>query len=110
MQNIEVLEYQTPEGTSPFDDRLRGIRDSRAAARIEAAALKMRYGLFGKWRSLQHGLYEAKIDYGPGYRIYYGKDGDALVLLLLCGDKRTQDKDIEVAHGYWKDYKARTRK
>jgi putative addiction module killer protein len=67
----------------------------------------MRSGLLGKWRSLQRGLYEMKIDYGPGYRIYYGKDGETLVVLVLCGDKRTQDNDIEVAHAYWKDYKAR---
>jgi putative addiction module killer protein len=48
-----------------------------------------------------------KINYGPGYRIYYGKDGEAVVILLVCGDKRTQAKDIEVAHDYWKDYKSR---
>jgi putative addiction module killer protein len=48
-----------------------------------------------------------EIDYGPGYRVYYGQDGEALILLLCGGDKRTQAKDIEKAHGYWKDYKAR---
>lgn len=104
---MDVKEYLSPQGESPYTDRLRAIRDSRAAARIAAAALKMHMGLFGHWRSLHGGLYETKIDYGPGYRIYYGKDGDALVLLLLCGDKRTQDKDIELAYDYWKDYKTR---
>jgi putative addiction module killer protein len=104
---MDVVQYQTTEGRSPFDDALHGIRDSRAVARIAAATIKMRSGLLGKWRSLQRGLYEMKIDYGPGYRIYYGKDGETLVVLVLCGDKRTQDNDIEVAHAYWKDYKAR---
>lgn len=104
---MDVVEYRSQDGKSPFDDRLRGIRDSRAAARIAAAVLKMRAGLFGLWRSLERGVCELKIDYGPGYRIYYGKDGDKLVILLLCGDKRTQHHDIEAAHAYWQDYKSR---
>jgi hypothetical protein len=56
--------------------------------------------------SVGDGVYEVRIDYGPGYRVY-GQDGDVLILLLSGGDKRTQRKDIEKAHGYWKDYKAR---
>jgi putative addiction module killer protein len=107
MPTMDVMQYQTVDGVSPFAERLAGIRDSRAQARIVAAVVKMQSGLFGYWRSLERGVYEAKIDYGPGYRIYYGKDGEALVILLLCGDKRAQDKDIEVARDYWKDYKSR---
>jgi putative addiction module killer protein len=61
----------------------------------------------GDWRSVGDGVCELRIDYGPGYRVYYGQDGEALILLLCGGDKRTQAKDIEKAHGYWKDYKAR---
>lgn len=53
------------------------------------------------------GVCELRIDVGPGYRVYYGQDSDALILLLCGGDKRTQTKDIEKAHDYWKDYKAR---
>jgi putative addiction module killer protein len=54
-------------------------------------------------------VYELRIDYGPGYRVYYGQEGDALTLLLCGGDKRSQRKDIERAHAYWKDYKTRSR-
>ena len=52
---------------------------------------------------------ELRIDHGPGYRVYYGQEGDTLILLLCGGTKRTQAKDIEKAHAYWKDYKARGR-
>jgi putative addiction module killer protein len=55
------------------------------------------------------GIYELRIDYGPGYRVYYGQEGDALILLLCGGVKRTQVKDIERAYAYWKDYKTRAR-
>ena len=52
---------------------------------------------------------ELRINLGPGYRVYYGQDGDTLILLLCGGSKGTQAKDIERAHAYWKDYKARSR-
>jgi putative addiction module killer protein len=68
---------------------------------------RLSVGLFGDWKSVGDGVYELRIDYGPGYRVYYGQDGDILILLLSGGDKATQRKDIEKAHDYWKDYKAR---
>ena len=68
---------------------------------------RLSVGVLGDWRSVGDGVCELRIDYGPGYRVYYGQDGEALILLLCGGDKRTQAKDIEKAHGYWKDYKAR---
>lgn len=107
MATIEIQRYETDEGDAPFENRLSGIGDVRAVARITAAIVKMQSGLFGDWKTVGGGVRETRIDYGPGYRIYYGKDGDKLVILLLCGDKRSQKKDIEVAHDYWKDYKAR---
>ena len=58
-------------------------------------------------KSVGEGAHEARIDYGPGYRVYFGNDGDALVILLLCGDKRTQDADIVTARQNWADYRAR---
>lgn len=102
-----VTEYLIGGERSPFAERMQTVQDARAVARIGAAVDKMRHGLFGDWKAVGNGVLETRIDFGPGYRIYYAKDGDALVILLLCGDKRTQNKDIEVAHGYWKDYKTR---
>lgn len=67
----------------------------------------MSAGLLGDWSGVGDGVCELRIDYGPGYRVYYAQDGKILILLLCGGDKRTQAKDIEKAHGYWKDYKAR---
>ena len=52
-------------------------------------------------------MQEAKIDYGPGYRVYFGLDGTSLIVLLLCGDKRTQDADIQLAHALWAEYRLR---
>lgn len=106
MATVEVQEYVTEDGDSPFAASLAGIRDSRAEARIAATVNKMQLGLFGDWKTAG-GVKEARIHYGPGYRIYFGMDGRKLVILLLCGDKRTQGKDIEVANDYWKKYKAR---
>jgi putative addiction module killer protein len=84
-----------------------GLRDGRARARIIARIDRLSVGLLGDWKTVGEGVCELRIDYGPGYRVYYAQDGELLILLLCGGDKRTQTKDIEKAHGYWKDYKAR---
>lgn len=73
------------------------------AARIE----RLRAGNRGDWKSLGGGVFELRVDIGPGYRTYCGQDGKTLVLLLCASDKRTQTRDIKRAHDYWKDYKAR---
>ena len=69
----------------------------------------MELGNAGDAKSVGGGISEMRIDYGPGYRVYYAQHEDTLVLLLCGGDKRTQAKDIEAAHDYWKDFKARNR-
>ncbi len=61
-------------------------------------------GLSGDWRSVHDGVYELRVDYGPGYRVYFAQDGARFVLLLMGGDKRTQARDIRQAKRYWKDY------
>ena len=104
---MEVRRYQTAEGQVPLSEWLDGLRDDRARARIVAGLDRLSVGLLGDWKSVGDGVRELRIDYGPGYRVYYGQDGETLILLLCGGDKRTQTKDIEKAHGYWKDYKAR---
>ena len=69
---------------------------------------RLQAGLRGDWTAVGHGVFELRVDRGPGYRVYCGQDGETLVLLLCGGDKRTQRQDIEAAHECWQDYKNRT--
>lgn len=104
---MEVREYQTAEGKTPVTTWLAGLREAKARSLIVARLDRLKVGLFGDWKSVGEGVCELRIDYGPGYRVYYAQDGRKLVLLLCAGDKQTQAKDIKQAHAYWKDYKAR---
>ena len=104
---LEVREYQTAEGKAPLTEWLRGLRDGPTSDRIVARLDRLKAGLFGDWKSVGGGICELRIDHGPGYRVYYAQEGKRLILLFCGGDKSTQAKDIETAHAYWKDYKAR---
>jgi putative addiction module killer protein len=108
MATIEVRRYQTTAGRIPVTEWLDGLRDRAARLRIVARLDRLTENLRGDWKSVGGGVYELRVDYGPGYRVYYAQHGVTLILLLCGGTKRTQDKDIEKAHEYWKDYKART--
>lgn len=66
---------------------------------------RLRLGNLGDSKSVGQGVYELRVHFGPGYRIYYGLDGEKLVLLLCGGDKKTQKKDIEKAKAFWENYK-----
>ena len=103
----DVRIYETRAGKRPFEAWLRRLRDSRARQRVRARIGRLRLGAFGDTRPVGEGVSELRIDYGPGYRVYFGRDGDEVVILLLGGDKRKQDADIETAKEYWADYKAR---
>ncbi len=83
--------------SSTFDSWLRGLRDRDAKARIEVRIRRLSLGNAGQFRSLKDGINELKIDYGPGYRVYYTFKGKTLILLLCGGDKSTQSKDIRLA-------------
>ena len=107
MATIEVREYQTADGKTPLTEWLRGLRDGPTSDRIVARLDRLKAGLFGDWKSVGGGICELPIDHGPGYRVYYAQEGKTLILLFCGGDKSTQAKDIETAHAYWKDYKAR---
>ena len=104
---FKVVRYQTVDGRTPLAEWLDGLADRQAQARIVARLDRLNGGLFGDWKSVGGGVCELRIDHGPGYRVYFGQDGKTLILLLCGGAKRTQAKDIEKAHAYWKDYKAR---
>lgn len=88
---LEILRSET------FDGWLRELRDIRARARVEARILRLSQGNPGDVKSVGSGVSEMRIDYGPGYRVYFTRRGPLVVLLLCGGDKRTQDADIKRA-------------
>ena len=93
-----VREYQTRDGQRPLSEWLDTLRDRSARARVLARIDRLGVGLRGDWKTVGRGVFELRIDYGPGYRVYCAADGDALVILLCGGDKRRQKQDIEAAH------------
>jgi putative addiction module killer protein len=99
-----------PAGSpAPFGQWLDGILDRRLRAAIVARIARLRGGNFSDSKPIGEGAIESRIDFGPGYRIYYGMDGDD-VILLYGGEKSTQSSDIEMARKFWKDYEERTKK
>jgi putative addiction module killer protein len=99
-----IEEYLTPSGNSPFASWLENLRDRHARAAIRKRLNRIRLGNLGDCKSLGGGVYELRIDLGPGYRVYYGLDGETLVVLLCGGDKRSQARDIAAAKEHWKEY------
>jgi putative addiction module killer protein len=106
---IEIRRYLTKAGRDVFGEWLAGLKDNRTRAKIVARIDRLSAGNFGDCKSLRGGLFELRIDWGPGYRIYYALDGQACVLLLCGGAKRKQPADIKRAAQYLKDYVERTR-
>lgn len=105
---IRLVHYQRPDGRSPVNEWLSRLRDATSKVRIEKRLTRLQLGNFGDSRNIAEGVIELRIDAGPGYRIYLGRHGLALVILLIAGDKSTQHRDIELALSYWKDWKARS--
>lgn len=91
---MRVTEIRETEHFSRF---LRALRDERARARIQIRIQRLRLGLVGDARSVGGGVFELRIDYGPGYRVYFVWKGASLVILLAGGDKGSQDRDIALA-------------
>ncbi len=100
-------EYLSEDGRSPFSGWLQDLKDRSARARIRVRLDRLNLGNFGDCKSLGGGVQELRIDHGPGYRVYFGRVGNRIVLLLCCGSKKTQTRDIEQARAYWNDYKRR---
>jgi putative addiction module killer protein len=103
---IEVVEYENNAGKNVFAQWMAKL-DIKAFAKVVAAIARMRLGNFGDVKPVGGGVSERRIDYGPGYRVYFGKDGPKLVILLGGGTKSRQDKDISDAQAAWQDYKQR---
>ncbi|MCP3680755.1 MAG: type II toxin-antitoxin system RelE/ParE family toxin [Gammaproteobacteria bacterium] len=104
----QLVFYETLKGDKPFQKWLMGLKDKRGQSLILACLDRLLLGHYGDCKSLKRGLYELRIAYGPGYRIYFAKLRSGQVVLLLAGgSKRTQQRDIERAIGYWEAFKAR---
>jgi putative addiction module killer protein len=103
-----IYHYVTASGNDPFQSWLEGLQDKATAARIAARLERLIAGNFGDCKSLGGSLYELRVDYGPGYRVYYTMIGKEIVLLLCAGDKSRQTGDIATARTYLKDYRKRS--
>ena len=102
----ELLNYITEDGRCPFEDWLNGLKDVSGRALIRKRLNRVRLGNLGNVRNLGDGVSEFKVDFGPGYRVYFGEDGPRIVVLLIGGDKGSQQRDISKAKEYWRDYNA----
>jgi len=103
---MELREYEDDDGRSPFKVWFKTI-DATAAARIQRALARLELGNTSNVKGVGRGVLELKVDFGPGYRIYFGKDGSEIVILLGGGTKQRQGRDINIAQASWQNYKSR---
>ena len=103
---ILVLDYQTANGHFPFREWAASL-DKVARSAVAARINRLRLGNFGDWKPVGDGVFELRVDFGPGYRVYFGRDGMTVVVLLCGGSKRHQTADIKQAIRNWNDYVTR---
>jgi putative addiction module killer protein len=108
METKTVIVYRTLTDKVPIDIWQESL-DAMTRAVIAKRLERMERGNFGDWKPVQgsKNISELRIDYGPGYRIYFAKKGPIIVILLSGGSKKTQTKDIQKAQQYWQDFKER---
>jgi len=104
---FEIKGYVTEQGEEPYANWLANLPDRTARARIVVRVSRMSTGNLGDVKPVGEGVWEARVDHGPGYRVYYAQAVKHLMLLLLGGDKRRQNADIEQAKHYWADWQQR---
>jgi putative addiction module killer protein len=104
-----VRHYVTASGADVFAAWFAALADRQAQARIQARVDRIGRGLFGDCEPVGEGVWELRIDWGPGYRVYYARAGEQIILLLCGGDKRKQQADIKQAKEHWRDYQERTK-
>ncbi|WP_138933293.1 type II toxin-antitoxin system RelE/ParE family toxin [Roseovarius arcticus] len=102
----KLVVYVTEAGKVPFEDWFSNL-DTTVALKVRTALARIETGNLGDVKPVGQGVSERRITFGPGYRVYFGKDGDKLVILLCGGTKKRQSKDIEQAKEFWNDYKNR---
>jgi putative addiction module killer protein len=105
---LELRYYLAVDGKSPFEEWFSGL-DAAAGAKVSVAMAlaRVEQGNLSNAKGVGEGVLEYRIDWGPGYRVYFGRDGDVLVILLTGGTKKRQQRDIEQAKALWADYKRR---
>ena len=101
---IRIKQYIELDGRSPFEEWFMDL-NSVAAVKVTKAVYRLELGNFSNVEGVGRGVYELKIHFGPGYRVYFGKDGDEIVILLCGGSKKRQSQDIEKAIKFWQEYK-----
>ena len=101
--------YQTENGKEPFKNWLESVKDKAAMAQINNRVRRLALGQRGDCKRVGNGVFELRIHYGPGYRVYFSEQGKELVILLLGGDKGSQKRDIKQATLYWKNYQEQYR-
>jgi putative addiction module killer protein len=102
----ELRYYLTSDGRSPFETWFSGL-DAAAAAKVTTALVRLEQGNLSSVKGVGEGVLEYRINWGPGYRVYFGRDGEVLVILLTGGTKQRQQRDIARAHELWADYRRR---
>jgi putative addiction module killer protein len=100
-----IIVYRDKHGKEPFTEWLNGLSDTRSRRRILMRLRRIEQGNYGDCTNIQDGVSELRLFFGSGYRIYFGENGNSLVVLLCAGDKSTQQKDIQKALKYWNEYK-----
>ena len=101
----EIQIYSTADGEIPFTEWLNSLKDRKGRAIIKERLKRVAAGNLGDYRSVGEGVYELRINFSGGYRVYFGQLGSTIILLLCGGDKSSQEKDIRKAQQYWKNYR-----
>ena len=102
-----VRNYVTPEGREPYEEWVNSYRNRKTRAIIRERINRLHLGNFGDYKRLTADLYELRIHYGPGYRVYFGMVDRVIVILLCGGSKKTQRRDIQKAKEYWEELRSR---
>jgi len=103
----EIRDYVTPDGRVPFKEWLNSLQDKKAQTVVLNRINRVQLGNFGDCRHLGEGVYELRVHYGPGYRVYFGELEGVIVILLCGGTKRSQSRDIKRAKEYWLELRNR---
>ena len=98
--------YETAGGRCPWSEWFDGLEDRKTRAAVDARLLRLQRGNLGDCKAIGGGVWELRIHFGSGYRVYFGQDGATLVVLLCGGGKSSQRRDIKRARALWRDYRS----